>query len=76
MASTCHKIGKSAQLGQEGVQGTKLGQGNEIYLMCMNIRPNRSQGLVGCRLTELGTVCQTQRSMIKSMNIVKSMESF
>ena len=43
MTSACHKTGKSAQLGQQGVQSTKLGQGNEIYLMFTNIKPNRSQ---------------------------------
>lgn len=69
------QIGKSDQLGQEGVQGTKLGQGNEIYLMYTNIKPNRSQGLLGYKLTELGTVSKIQRYMIKSVNIVKSMEN-
>lgn len=76
MTSVCHKIGKSDQLGQEWVQGTKLGQANEIYLMYTNIKPNRSQSLLGYRLTELDTVSKTQRYMIKSVNIVKSMKNF
>ena len=47
-----------------------------MYLMDMNIKPNRSQGLLGYRLEELGTVCQTQSSMIESVNAFKSMGNF
>lgn len=41
----------------------------------MNIKVNRSHGLLGYRCKELGAVCQTQSSMRKSRNLVKSMGS-
>ena len=41
----------------------------------MNIKVNRSRGLLGYRCKKLGAVCQTQSSMRKSRHLVKSMGS-
>lgn len=72
---------EESQLSQvkRGCGGTKLGPANETYHICqyinMNIKVNRSHGLLGYRCKELGAVCQTQSSMRKSRNLVKSMGS-